>query len=458
MAAEAAGVVDAVAVEADARNKFLELSRREVLEMVWRNHPRLFPQVSVLLFGQYVSFFGGKVKRTSSLGCPIGSPLSSFIACLMSERAMELTANSFRLMRNRELPISSFVDNTFMVLAAREVNETLEMLAEAGRPLGLIFEVRESHPHQILFLGGKRGNRTTDDWAIKEFQGCAVSDVASGIVDKRGIKLLGAPFGHHTYVGKFLDEKADEIEQSVGRLEALAEPQTTVILTKACILTKINYLLRMTNPVGRDMTAWAKRVDKMVIDAVSRVVKGSQWAPNSKEYQKFYLPSSMGGLGFRENAAFTEAAWLAGVASAAEMMPNMMKPRAFDLQITKYNQRVEGIVVRQKAAQLPTNFHEFMGVVRGYNQVQKELSYPIRGKKFNDLWHRADCKEQDKWELMAQAAPKAMLWLNRRWHGWVADTTKGALCLSNTQYSYLVRRAVRGKNPHNLVWSQGPPA
>ena len=224
--------------------------------------------------------------------------------------------------------------------------------------------------------------------------------------------------------------------------------------------------MRLVDPLKMDKEKMAGRLDKAVLAAISKAVKGGNWKPRSKEYRTAFLPCSMGGLGLKANEEFVEAAWLASCAESSVDIKEMLVPEAFQLQVKKYNVRVKSVkgkcqidVPQTEAEKMnsvdekrPKNWEEafrrFVGLYGIIGKAQKRLSNVVRWGKVVELWGLLDKKE--KVEIVAKAQPKTSLWMYRRWYGSIVEIQMGRPRLSNVQFSYLIRRWIGGEDPHGL--------
>jgi len=82
----------------------------------------------------------------------------------------------------------------------------------------------------------------------------------------------------------------------------------------------------------------------LVVSTLSEVVGGDVWEEDSLEYKKIFTGARFGGIGFRQNSDFAEAAWISGLAVAFAEFPTMEEPREYYLQAKTFNTRVIGVV------------------------------------------------------------------------------------------------------------------
>ena len=119
---------------------------------------------------------------------------------------------------------------------------------------------------------------------------------------EQGMKILGTPLGHPSYVQSFLRAKTDDHTLLLERIPEVPDLQSAWLILLFCASTRANYLLRALPPgVTEEFAASHDELSRTCLNnLLNRVLPDDRWDLAS-------LPLNLGGLGLR-NASRTRAA------------------------------------------------------------------------------------------------------------------------------------------------------
>jgi len=463
-------VKDLVLIEVDAWNMFFELSRETILKVVLERAPSLYPVVRNYTKPQFIRFFRGLVMEETSKGVPIGSGVSSLIACLVEEVVLQKLHDNEEA-RKLILALTAYVDNVFFFAKASDVERILEILVRLGRPEGLIYEKRESHPHKVLLVNPANLSRMVLQWK-SHFEGY---EFAAMLDDPRvpqqelqqGIKLAGVPVGSDCYVREVLEAKVAKARAKLRVLVGEALPPNrrvpkwqAWVLVKMSVVSTLDFLKRVVPP--RVSRVILDAFDLEVTEALQGLVGAVGWCqpvPFEGErgcapaWWQVHAPPSRGGLGVRRLGGGAEIAALVASHFAAfcHFRDELSGSEDFDFiqQINSYNG-----LVKPKDALKGANWTEVMRALEGRLQrsggkVQKMLTAAILEKEGDDVWRLLT--QAEKRRIAAMSMKSASMWHSMVNYGTVLEPeTASLIALTDEQFAYLVRRAVVSRDPHSL--------
>jgi hypothetical protein len=197
---------------------------------------------------QMVVMFRGRQKMELTGGIGIGSAVASLVASLVEEKVLERLKGAM----GAKLPyMKAYIDNVFFACRARDAKEIVNALETLGKPYGLIYAFRESHPHKIYFAE----KRTKDPYEWREqFPGWEVTAFAQlhdgkGKVPPsamgQGIKLAGVPLGSPRHYNTVMWEKVVKQLAKVDVLSKHASPQEFLVLLRSSVIPGLDYLRRL---------------------------------------------------------------------------------------------------------------------------------------------------------------------------------------------------------------------
>ena len=431
-------VADLVLLELDAHNMFLEIDRLRLLQIVVENHPELYASVSYYSCKQFVAFFQGGLLEEFSGGIPIGAGLSSLIASLVEEVVLERLQ---QMHGNRILGLKAFIDNVFIVVQASNVRTITNSLSDLGRPYGLIYHFRESHPHKMHF---PFPCARLAEWQA-EFVGWEITAVDSLLgAEKQGNVFAGVPVGSSSYLSLVVNKAVDRAVQKLNLVFAVAPPQEAVMLVQGCVISTLDYTRRTVHEVVAE-EHW-KRFDDAVVDGLERAMGGVGWRAFPKVEQQLFLPGSLAGLSFRRFQGTAEAAILASYSAAFKFRGSSTpEPVGFNSQVKRFNNQQV-----RPADRVP----------EGYRDLMQKLCLEKKPQKYLTRLVRLKCEEQFRAGLSAEQLVQvgamrdtgALLYLLSADWGSVLPLYPGVEPhLTPEEFKYLFRRAlVALPNPHNL--------
>ena len=431
-------VADLVLLELDAHNMFLEIDRLRLLQIVVENHPELYASVSYYSCKQFVAFFQGGLLEEFSGGIPIGAGLSSLIASLVEEVVLERLQ---QMHGNRILGLKAFIDNVFIVVQASNVRTITNSLSDLGRPYGLIYHFRESHPHKMHF---PFPCARLAEWQA-EFVGWEITAVDSLLgAEKQGNVFAGVPVGSSSYLSLVVNKAVDRAVQKLNLVFAVAPPQEAVMLVQGCVISTLDYTRRTVHEVVAE-EHW-KRFDDALVDGLERAMGGVGWRAFPKVEQQLFLPGSLAGLSFRRFQGTAEAAILASYSAAFKFRGSSTpEPVGFNSQVKRFNNQQV-----RPADRVP----------EGYRDLMQKLCLEKKPQKYLTRLVRLKCEEQFRAGLSAEQLVQvgamqdtgALLYLLSADWGSVLPLYPGVEPhLTPEEFKYLFRRAlVALPNPHNL--------
>ena len=131
---------------------------------------------------------------------------------------------------------------------------------------------------------------------------------------ERGIRVLGTPLGHWSYVEAQLRSKAQSHRVLLERILAIQDLQSAWLLLLFCASPRVKYFLRVVHPISSQ--AFANEHDQNIWRCFStllgQVFGVDQWEVAS-------VPQCLGGLGLRSAARTAPAAYWANWADSVGM-------------------------------------------------------------------------------------------------------------------------------------------
>jgi len=431
-------VEDFVFAELDAHNMFLEIDRVRLLQIVEERHPELYAVASYFTCKQFVTFFQGELVEEFSGGIPIGAGISSLLASLVEEVVLERLQE---VHGQRILGIKAYIDNVFLALRAQDVRVVTDALRDIGRPYGLIYDFRATHPHKLHFPFACE--RITE-W-MECFSGWEITAAVGHLgVDKQGNFFAGVPVGSSAFLATVVEGAVDRAVRKLNLVLAAAPPQEAVALVQGCVISTLDYTRRTVHEVVAEHL-W-KRFDDAVVEGLERAMGGSGWQATPKVKQQLFLPGSMGGFSFRQFEGTAEAAILASYAAAFRHWgSSILEPVNFDLQVKNYNdQRV------RRADRVEVGYTALMRRLTEIKKPQKLLSGLVR--KLREEEFLLGLSKEQRVQIGAMKDPGAALYLTSVDWGTVLELQPGQRPYFSAEvFKYLFRRAlVALKNPHGL--------
>ena len=371
-------------------------------------------------------------------GLNIGSGVASLAASLLEEVELGLL-KSWCESNSIWMELKAFIDNVFIITTAVDALRILAQLESRGRSVGLLYSLRESHPHKIHFPFPQRLTRALQEWQ-RHFAGFEFSAADDSLApQQQGIKLAGALIGSRRFYEMVAESKLLKAKEATELVVEHARPQEAVVLLRTAIIPSLDFVRRMLPGwVTREM---AEAFDMHVARAVQRVAGGfGNWA---EERQKFLWLFQGDGLpGFRRLGTTTEAAEIGSfVAAARNLGPTLALPRIIMQAITGYNGRVGSGKVKVDSTA------ELLHAMAKIEKVQKHLARHIFRTEAPEL--RGLLGQEDLYKMDAMQAKKAGIWRKDLDFGTIFDPGVGArLAMRDDYFRYHMRRGMPGRDPH----------
>ena len=128
-------------------------------------------------------------------------------------------------------------------------------------------------------------------------------------VEKKGIKLLGAPVGEVQYEEEILEKRLISIQTLLDSLHTLDDPHLEYTLLRSCFsFPKFGYSLRTVDTSSHPSIL--QKFDSSVMEAMGGILGAP--LPPAKQSQAS-LPVTLGGLGLRSAATHGPGAYLASL-------------------------------------------------------------------------------------------------------------------------------------------------
>lgn len=126
-----------------------------------------------------------------------------------------------------------------------------------------------------------------------------------------GITILGVPMGSATFVEKQMDAKADELIDTIDRLQVVRNSQSEMLLLTKCLAQRLQYWLRALTPT--ETASAAARYTEAIGQKLNEL---HQLQLTKSELRWSTLPITMGGRGIQVPSDSQEPAYVGGFISA----------------------------------------------------------------------------------------------------------------------------------------------
>jgi hypothetical protein len=343
------------------------------------------------------------------------------------------------------LELKAFIDNVFIITTATHALRILAQLEANGRNVGLLYSLRESHPHKVHFPYPRRLTKSLEEWRT-HFAGFEFSAADDSLTpEQQGIKLAGALIGSRKFYETVAESKLSKAKGTTDLVVEHARPQEAVTLLRIAIIPSLDFLRRMLP--GWVTSKMAEAFDIYVARAAQRVAGGfGDWAG---ERQKFLWLFQGDGLpGFRRLGTTTEAAEIGSfVAAARNLGSTLALPKIVMQSIAGYNGRVGSGKIKVGSTA------ELLQAMARIEKVQKHLARQIFRAQAPEL--RGLLGQEDRFKMDAMQAKKAGVWRKDLDFGTIFDPSGGArLAMRDDYFRYLMRRGMPGEDPHGTALPQ----
>ena len=240
-----------------------------------------------------LNFGAGSILSTD--GAHQGHPLAGLQFCSTLHPVVEMLEKVKELKQN-----SWFQDDGELVGTREALAEAWDILAREGPPRGLHLLKEKS----LVFC-------PHHDPADQDPLGRGVTRV-----QKKGIKLLGAPVGEKDYKAEILEERVVSVKHLLDNLHHLNDPHIEYNLLRSCFsLNKFSYSLRTVDTSGHQDIM--EDFDTAVRGALEAIL-GCPLPP--PQWSQASLPIHMGGLGLRRATDHGPGAYLVSLQVTADLV------------------------------------------------------------------------------------------------------------------------------------------
>lgn len=348
---------DWVMVEVDAKNMFHELSREHLIRITAKRAPIMTHGVLKLLQPSFISMFRGKCRIECTSGTIIGGGNSATPASMVMDEMLDEVLK-WAEQKSVLMKTCSYIDNLVFMCRLGNVREIFNCIVEKGRPLGLKFLERIEAPNKLhcwqegTLAEAKKQFR--HGWRIScGFQEEGIQEIEQELSQGEctgAVKIVGVFYGNDNAVAKMVMNKVNAVLKMVDELSMRADPLGFLLLLRTCVIPKLDFLMRTTDPYlfpvrdGRNVS-----LDEHIAMWVMRAIGGQKWAENKLGDQRtkniivkqFMLPRRMGGWGLRSHSeADVIAANLAGLYAVMEQKREISILSDFARHIQTYNEAV----------------------------------------------------------------------------------------------------------------------
>ncbi len=301
----------------DFENAFNMVSRQAFIDAVYE----FFPQLAKWVFYTYgcaAVLFCGRQIIHASCGVQQGDPLGPLLFCLVLQPLLKQLTEIISINKESKLPerspqVVSYLDDVTILAPSREsAKRCLELIRDAGLPLGLRISPKKSLVWQ------PRGGLSKDKLGTM-FKGLAVPH------DKAGVALLGGSITtDKLYASEVACDRVNKCAEGLRALEVLIDdPQVSLLLLRACLgMVKLNYCWRTTHPdfLVEATTQFTSKLDR----ALKIIVIGK----SSKKFGDFQfkyasLPIRIGGLGITLPVDLLNFAFLSSARDSSALQAKM---------------------------------------------------------------------------------------------------------------------------------------
>ena len=275
----------------DMSNAFNLLSRQALLEECAVHFPELLPWVG-WCYGSHPTLWHPLGQLSSETGVQQGDPLGPLLISLVLHKLVLSIAQDkdcLSLLSNRW-----YLDDGVLSGHSQAVTRAVTLIQEMGPSLGLFINVSKCE----LFGHGDLSSFPPE---------MKVSRVPN-------LEILGAPIGDPIFCAKFLAQKRADAAKLLSQLAEVGaeDPQVAFLLLRQCAaFCKLVHLARSTPPsyIADGLALFDKDVRQCFSECTALDTSDIDW-------MQAQLSLSRGGLGLRNLACHSVAAYLASLSSS----------------------------------------------------------------------------------------------------------------------------------------------
>ena len=119
----------------------------------------------------------------------------------------------------------------------------------------------------------------------------------AGDAEEQGVRVLGVPVGHPSYVRVQLSEIQHDHQTLLDRIPSLPDLQSSWLLLLHCASARANYFLRVVPPVLAE--EFAREHDRSLWRCLCRILRSGEGECQDSARSAATLPLALGGLGLR---------------------------------------------------------------------------------------------------------------------------------------------------------------
>jgi hypothetical protein len=204
-------------------------------------------------------------------GCPQGSPLSTLWFNLTQAGPVSRVCEAYPA-----VTILSFHDDHFVIGEPEEALKAFDLLVEELQQINLQVCASKSQVYSA-------GVATLDQQRMLPFRQRGFEVVPPS----RGIIVAGAPVGSNHFLSQFHMELVDKVKAQIDSVTICRVPavlsgcrlQTTYFLIRKCVMTQLNYYLRVCPPESN--IGAARDLDHMVLDRMVAILGVRKFLPGT---------------------------------------------------------------------------------------------------------------------------------------------------------------------------------
>jgi hypothetical protein len=277
----------------DVKNAFNEISRKQILSVVWEKFPSLYRYV-YSCYKSRAFLSAGEKSLWSSEGARQGDSIASILFTIALQPILLRLKSKYK-----NLEIIAIADDVSFFDDQDTLLEVFTDYSTWAKEIGLEVQPSKSKLYSSTII------TSTHQWT---------SQAVEIVPPDSGIKFGGVFIGSEPYIKEQLEKKLQEVLIEIENLAIVKNLMVRYQLLKYCVVPKINHLLRTTAPT-REIRSVLEEYDEKFMKKTTELleIKFGNKAIKGCQQRLFTLPIGLGGLAISSAlltapAAFT-AAW-----------------------------------------------------------------------------------------------------------------------------------------------------